>query len=605
MNMKIKKNNLSAAVSPYLRQHSDNPVWWQELTEEILEYSKEYDKPLLLSSGYSTCHWCHVMANEAFSDKETAEYLNQHFISIKIDREMQPDIDSWMMSYLQNETGQGGWPLNVFADGRLKPFYAMMYAPADSGKFGRPSLLEILKHIKNYYDKNKHRLESWSSAKISSGVSTSANYDDEDDRIRGMFGYFDTINGGMQGRQKFPPHSLLHYLLTVNHNVENADKYVQLSLDKMYYSGLHDSLQGGFYRYCVDQNWEIPHFEKMLYDQAMMLMNYSLAYKKYKKDIYKKAVIEIITCLDESFEIEGLYASAHDADTNHHEGLTYIWTIEELKSCLNDKEFKIFTDHYNLAEFEGKYHLIKESDNAELQSIEKHLLKYRLNRSQPFRDDKVLTSWNALTGIALLFAARYAEQDTYQKALTVFENLINKHRLPDNRFSHSSYGDLLQNESYLQDIASLMLFATYLYEDRLLEIQKIEELNEILSRFKQNGIWYESFGGLLGKVNADIHDHPVPSSVSMANAAISRYKLMIGEIPTKLYYQSPLVYDYFNLAVKWSQVKFPLVKSPKKIDYKILAPGVIQIKGKELIVCYNNSCSIVTESELIDLFQNL
>ncbi len=322
------KNNLEKSFSPYLRQHAKNPVWWQEFNEDTLKYAAEKSKPLLLSSGYSTCHWCHVMASDAFSDASTAAFLNKHFVCVKIDRETHPDIDDWMMAYLQKETGQGGWPLNVFATPDLKPFYALMFAPAKEGGYGRPSFLNILKEVLIAYNQKK---ASFSSFNISVPISGEAKTDDfgfkdESQICSAMYQYFDTEEGGLYGMQKFPPHATLFYLLHLQNFNEYTDTFLRYTLQTMSRSGLHDHLQGGFYRYCTDRRWRVPHFEKMLYDQAMMLMNYALATHRFKLLEFKDVVAAIIKCLEETFEAGDLLAAAHDADTNHQEGLTYLWT---------------------------------------------------------------------------------------------------------------------------------------------------------------------------------------------------------------------------------------------------------------------------------------
>lgn len=599
-----KRNNLDKSISPYLQQHANNPVWWQELNSDLLEYAKQKNKPLLLSSGYSTCHWCHVMADGAFSDLQTAKFLNENFICIKIDREMQPDIDSWMMSYLQKEIGQGGWPLNVFTNFELKPFYALMYAPAEDGVYGKPSLLTVIKHINNLYINNSAEFKDWTGTKANSQSISAPNYSDDKERVMIMTRYFDMQNGGLDGYQKFPPHNTLQFLLTINHGLEKVDDFVRFTLATMHNSGLHDPLQGGFYRYCVDKDWKIPHFEKMLYDQAMMLINYSLATKKFDADGYKDAVNGIIKCLDETFEINGLYASAHDADTNHQEGLTYLWTKQELENLLSNDELQLFLSVYHLEEFENKYHLIRKGF-AEIKDIEHKLLEIRKKREQAFRDEKIITSWNALTAIGFIFAHRYCGVNSLNKAKLVFDKTIELHKLDSGEISHSSFNGVLQQESFLEDLSSLLLLGTYLYEHRLTTTEVLSDLHKQLRKFKIEGVWYESYKGILGKVKADTHDHPYPSSVSMAEAAEARYKLLINESPSKLHFQSPLSYDYYNLAVKWSRGEFPVIKSPNEISYQYLPPGVIQSKGDKLTICMNNSCFEVRMEELVETMKNL
>lgn len=596
-NSKYNRNTLSESKSPYLLQHKNNPVWWHELNKEVLNHAKESDKPVLLSSGYSTCHWCHVMAGEAFSDKETADYLNENFVCIKIDREMQPDVDSWMMAYMQSETGQGGWPLNVFTNHELKPFFSMMYAPAEEGQYGRPSFLKIIKYVNKHFSSKKNSLEKW---QVSNIIDTkqidSQILSDDENRLSFMYNYFDITNGGITSHQKFPPHSALFHLLYINHNVKEVDDFVRYTLATMHNSGLHDHLQGGFYRYCVDSKWTIPHFEKMLYDQAMMLMNYSLAYKKYKSSGYKYAVEQLVKCLDESFAYDSLYIAAHDADAEGKEGLTYLWTINELKEILNDEEYRLFHNCYTLKEYENRYHLIKNDKNIsdesfeKLKNIENKLLQARKFKPQAFKDKKLISSWNALTGIGLLFASRYAGFDLYDKALSIYKAIMKNHKLPNGKIAHSSINEKAQNESFLEDIASMFLFATFLYEDRLIDESELNELYDELIKYKHSNNWIESNNEFLGKIDAEYVDHPYPSSISMAEMAIARYKPQTNQDTHKLEFLPPLNFDFYNIAAKINRGDFPVIKSPEKISYDDIPAGAIQMYDKTTSICMNNTC---------------
>ena len=313
--IQFNRNNLAKSSSPYLQQHKNNPIWWQEWSEEMLEYAKRENKLLLVSIGYSTCHWCHVMAQEAFSDREIADYLNNHFVSIKVDREQRPDIDQYCMHYIMQTQGQGGWPLNVFMTPDKQPVYALTYASTQP-KHGMPGFITILKAIKvgltqehsHDFTPGYEKGEEIPQQKLTAAIEQN----------------FDREFGGFGHGMKFPPHCTLLYLLYAEEE-ECAKEIVQNTVDAMALGGLHDHLQGGFFRYCTDRDWTIPHFEKMLYDQAMHLWVYSAAYHRYKKSEYKAVAEKILQCLAETFEEDGLYYSAHDADTNHEEGLTHLW----------------------------------------------------------------------------------------------------------------------------------------------------------------------------------------------------------------------------------------------------------------------------------------
>ncbi len=313
----LHKNNLDKAISPYLQQHKNNPIHWQEWNEKILTYGRKENKLIFVSIGYATCHWCHVMAAETFENKEVANFLNKYFVSIKVDREQRPDIDQYFMTFITRTTGQGGWPLNVFLTPNRKPILALTYAPVKP-KYGIPAFIEILKEIKNkgvacrYEDVvlEKSKENTFSDEHI----------------LQIITSYYDHDYGGFGHGQKFPPYNTLLFLLSYYERMKtrNLRILIKKTLDTMARRGLHDHLQGGFFRYCVDRNWTTPHFEKMLYDQAMLLWVYSVAYKVLEKEKYKEIVEHIMNCLEETFEEGGLFYSAHDADTNHEEGATYL-----------------------------------------------------------------------------------------------------------------------------------------------------------------------------------------------------------------------------------------------------------------------------------------
>ncbi|MDX9800476.1 MAG: DUF255 domain-containing protein, partial [Spirochaetia bacterium] len=472
-NINFSRNNLDKALSPYLRQHSDNPVFWQEWSSDVLAYAKEEGKILFVSAGYSTCHWCHVMASEAFSDQMCADYLNRYFVSIKIDREERPDIDRYLMSYLTASTGSGGWPLNAFLSPDLKPFFAMTYAPLDS-RYNMPGFYQILRQVKDFYDNNSSMLSEFTpvyniqgkegkgAAQIDKALLAQADFNP--DAKEGFEGA-----GGFGTNQKFPPHSSMLYLLYRIAGFKSADssstqgstdsstekdesainnsiiKLVRKTLDSMCLKGLHDHLQGGFFRYCVDRSWTIPHFEKMLYDQAMLLWVFSLASRIFKEPLYKDCAEGIFRCLSETFLDNGLFCAAYDADTDHREGDTYLWETAELEKILSKEEFDAISRVYSLPErgnFEGKIHLIKKDGYTDilsadgkssallknLLSAEEKLLTARKERLQPFCDCKKITSWNSFAGIALLQMHRHlGNNDALNMALDMRSELVNSH----------------------------------------------------------------------------------------------------------------------------------------------------------------------------------
>ena len=337
----FRRNNLDKSSSPYLLQHTTNPVWWQEWSDDLIRYAVKTKKLLFVSVGYATCHWCHVMAAEAFSDPETANYLNNQFICIKVDREQRPDIDQFLMDFINNQNGRGGWPLNVFMTPELRPVYALTYAPVHS-KDLMPSLLSVSEKVHEFFEDNRDNIPSFVSGWNPPDVTN------ESSLTTTLSKYYDPDNGGFGSGQKFPPHSSLLYLL-YQAGLEDSPSIKSIcskTLDAMILRGLNDNLQGGIFRYCVDREWTIPHFEKMLYDQAMALWCFSLAYRVIGKETYKNMAEKILKCLDEWFKIEGLYITAYDADTEHKEGATYLWSYEQLKNELLPEEFEKFSNTY-------------------------------------------------------------------------------------------------------------------------------------------------------------------------------------------------------------------------------------------------------------------
>ncbi len=574
------RNNLDKSSSPYLQQHKDNPIWWQEWSNEVLDYAKKENKLLFVSIGYATCHWCHVMAKEAFSNKEIAEYLNKNFVSIKVDREQRPDIDQYCMNYLMHSQGQGGWPLNVFMTADKKPVYALTYAGVEA-KYGMPGFLTILRAI-NEGSMREHNHEFVPVVEKTPNIA-------EENIIATISQNFDKEYGGFGNRMKFPPHCALLYLLYTQ-NEEATGGIVKKTLDSMAMSGLHDHLQGGFYRYCTDREWTIPHFEKMLYDQAMLLWVYSAAYHKYKKEEYKTVAKGIPRCLIETFEHDGLYVSAHDADTTHEEGLTYVWDEKELQASLTKGEYNTFNQIYSLEKnFEGMIHLTKK-EFVFLPDIEKKLLSIRKIRTQPFTDKKIVTSWNALTGIALIHAHRYLQDEaSLRKASILFTKLVENHYF-DGKLVHSSLYDQVQEQEFLEDYAAMLLFATYLHEETQEHEDFIASLTKRILQFKKE-VWIESNNTDFREVAAQQHDHPGPASSSLAELALLRKKILLKEDYDELSFGSPLSQDFLNMVASFSQGNLHVYHSPQPLSWKDLPLNSMQVRDKERMECYKGVCN--------------
>jgi hypothetical protein len=635
--VRFNRNNLDLASSPYLLQHVDNPVWWQEWKHETLDYAREAGKPLFVSVGYSTCHWCHVMAADAFSDDQCAAYLNEHFVSIKVDREERPDIDHFLMTFLVATTGQGGWPLNAFLVDPERPFLAMTYA-GSSPKFGRPGFAEILARIRDFYEQKRDQVEPFvipadrsrmNSVTDLPGIEAEADdllgepsSRDEDEReatqlVEQLARRFDTRHGGFGAGTKFPPHTPLFFL---NHvaaaGSQEAAPIVTGTLDAMMRRGLHDHLQGGFYRYTVDQEWEIPHFEKMLYDQAMLLWNYSLASRQLDRPDYGEVARAVFRCLEETFRVDGLYASGHDADTEHEEGATYLWSQAELQQLLSQEEFALLSAHYEITangNFEGRNHLVRwpgapyPSPSA-LRSVEQKLLDHRRERPQPSRDAKVIAGWNALAAAGLFAAGRFAAiPEATARAVEITDLLLDRF-VRGGHVGHSylpageaapTAGEAAPGQArnrFLSDHAAVLYLVTVAteqgpeYQERYAQVR--EELAAGLSAFYHDGVWMENVTGDFHAIPADPYDQPAPSGVALAQAALVRRAMQRQEEHGTLAFGDPQGEAFLNTAALASRGLFFAVEAPEPYRWDEVPVNSVVFYGAGQTTCYRGVCYI-------------
>lgn len=583
----FKRNNLDKSISPYLLQHVSNPIWWQEWSSEIIQNAADQNKPLFVSVGYATCHWCHVMAAEAFSDIDTANFLNSHFICIKVDREQRPDIDQFLMQYLTAQSGNGGWPLNVFLTADLRPIHALTYAPAHSTG-SQYSFLSIAKKVHEYFENNVDDITPFIAPEVQPPIAG------EESLVKNLLSYYDPDYGGFGNAQKFPPHSTLLYLLyfLCAENNPHAEAICRKTLDAMRLRGLNDHLQGGIFRYCVDRQWTIPHFEKMLYDQAMALWCYSLAYKVLGENAYKKMAESIIRCLAECFADDGLFISAHDADTQHVEGATYVWGYKELEDSLGPDELKRFSEVYDIDQrgnFEGRIHLIRKND-VPLRDIEEKLLSLRKKRAQPSRDNKILCGINALTAIALIQAGRYLEKpELEEKAAQTIRRLIDLF-WDGKALGHSYYNGAKQNQSFLFDAAALLTAISMLCETDASWNTLMTTMAAYVESFKEGEKWVESRAADFKQVFASWFDHPVPSSVSLAEMGLTRAALLMGKETRLKAYRAPYQADFFNVTVMMNNGLFHLISSKSTVVWSQLSPNSLQTRGEVETDCYRGTC---------------
>jgi len=407
--------------------------------------------------------------------------------------------------------------------------------------------------------------------------------------------FFDREHGGFGAGQKFPPHSTLLYMLyqlSVSPD-ETLNEMVTTTLDAMMIRGLNDHLQGGIYRYCVDREWTIPHFEKMLYDQAMVLWAYSLAHRVTGSEHYRTMAEKITRSLDETFLHDGLYVSAFNADTDHKEGATYLWNMDELARLLTPEEMGKFAGVYEISSggnFEGLNHLIRKNHDR-IDAIEAKLLAARLIRSQPSRDDKILSGLNALTAVSMIQAGRHLGQpDLEARAVTLVWKLIETF-WDGSSLAHSCYEGVLQRQAFLSDAAAMLLALTMLYETDESWGETMDAMAEYVRSFRDGDKWIESDSDDFMKIYASRFDHPVPSSVSLAETALTRVALLTGgEVVTALWrrsYQS----DFYNINVLLTEDLFHLYTTREPLPWSTIPVNSLQKRGEPESVCHNRSCA--------------
>ena len=423
-NNEFYSNELIHASSPYLLEHAHNPVNWYPWEHNALVKAKAENKPLIISIGYNACHWCHVMEHETYSDLEVAEYMNRHFVSVKVDREERPDIDQVYMNAIMLISGNGGWPLNAFTlpDGR--PFFAVTYCT-------KRQWLEILDRVITVYttlypdllkqaESLTERIISFDNYVINQGSSSSGNFKSEEyiNIFNNWASQIDYVNGGFSGAPKFPLPVAWEFLLQYYYKTKNtkALNAVEVTLDKMSLGGLYDHAGGGFARYSTDIYWKVPHFEKMLYDNGQLTSLYAHAYQITKNNQYADVVNETLEFIKrELTNSHGCFYSSLNADSEGEEGKYYVWTSKEIEDVFGEKEYKIFSDYFNIKEsgnweynknilfvnekteaFAKRYDISTESFRELLRSFKYKLLNIRHNRVKPTTDYKILTSWNSI-----------------------------------------------------------------------------------------------------------------------------------------------------------------------------------------------------------------
>ena len=556
-------NRLAKESSPYLLQHKNNPVDWYPWGDEAFQKALELNRPIFLSIGYSTCHWCHVMEEESFEDEQVAQLLNDNFISIKVDREERPEIDHLYMTVCQVMTGKGGWPLTIIMTPDKYPFFAGTYFPK-KGRMGRPGMIELLPAISDAWVNKKDELIQ-SANQIKKYLIDSNNKELGDQLNQTILtttnsqfiNRYDKTHGGFGTKPKFPsPHNLI-YLLRY-HNM-SGDKtsllMVEKTLQEMRLGGIFDHVGFGFHRYSTDTEWILPHFEKMLYDQAMLTLAYTEAYQITYNQLYKDTAEEILYYVQRNMtDKRGGFYSAEDADSEGEEGLFYLWTIDEIKNILSNVESELLINTYGLNK-EGNYddeatgnrteknilYLKEPINNIELKNrlnqIIKKLYQARKKRIHPLKDDKILTDWNGLMIAAYAKAGDVFNSDDYiqqaeKSAQFILKNLTDNNGRLLKRYRNGNAGV----DAHLDDYAFFIWGLLELYEATFNVTYLAEAIQ--LSNIMVDEFWDVTNGGFfLGSESSEKlivraktgYDGAMPSGNSVAAMNCSKLNRITGE----------------------------------------------------------------------------
>jgi uncharacterized protein YyaL (SSP411 family) len=538
-------NALANETSPYLLQHKDNPVDWLPWGDEALRRARELDRPLIVSIGYSSCHWCHVMEHESFEDAETAALMNERFVPVKIDREERPDVDALYMDAVQSMTGQGGWPLNVFLTPEQVPFYGGTYFPP-SPRMGMPSWRQVLAAVAEAWDTQREEIRAQGervAPRLGGGALLTASEQPFeaatlDEAVATLRRGFDSVHGGWGGAPKFPQAPVIEFLLA-----RGELPMALQTLRSMAGGGIFDQVGGGFARYSVDAQWRVPHFEKMLYDNALLARAYVHGFQASGDALLRRTAEETLDwAVREMRAPEGGFYSALDADSEGVEGKFYVWTVDELRAALgDDAEAAIAwfgaTEHGN---FEGSNVLESrgpEPPDEQRARIRAALLAARADRVRPGLDDKRLAAWNALMIAALADAGAVLGRDDYVKtARTAAAFVLDAMRTPDGRLLRSYNAGRARLPAYLEDHAFLLEALLVLYEATFEERWFVEAralADTIVERFgdpERGGFFStaDDHEALIAR-RKDLEDAPIPSGGSSAAFGLLRLAALTGE----------------------------------------------------------------------------
>ncbi|MDQ0599297.1 uncharacterized protein YyaL (SSP411 family) [Streptomyces canus] len=557
-------NRLAHETSPYLLQHADNPVDWWPWSDEAFEEARRSNKPVLLSVGYSSCHWCHVMAGESFEDQETADYLNAHFVSVKVDREERPDVDAVYMEAVQAATGQGGWPMTVFLTPDAEPFYFGTYFPP-APRHGMPSFRQVLEGVRSAWSDKRDEVAEVAGKIVRDLAGREISYGDtqapgEEELAKALLGLtreYDPQRGGFGGAPKFPPSMVLEFLLR-HHARTGSEGALQMARDtceRMARGGIYDQLGGGFARYSVDREWVVPHFEKMLYDNALLCRVYAHLWRSTGSELARRVALETADFMVRELRTpEGGFASALDADSDdgsgkHVEGAYYVWTPEQLTEILGAQDAELAAQYFGvtgegtfeegasvlqLPQHEGVF------DAGHIESVKGRLLEARAQRPAPGRDDKVVAAWNGLAIAALAETGAYFDRpDLVDAAVGAADLLVRLHLDEQARLSRTSKdGHAGANAGVLEDYADVaegfLALASVTGEGVWLEFAGFL-LDHVLARFvdEESGALFDTASDAerLIRRPQDPTDNAAPSGWTAAAGALLGYAAQTGAEP--------------------------------------------------------------------------
>ncbi|GAA3157845.1 thioredoxin domain-containing protein [Streptomyces virens] len=557
-------NRLAHETSPYLLQHADNPVDWWPWSEEAFAEARRRQVPVLLSVGYSSCHWCHVMAHESFEDPATAEELNAHFVSVKVDREERPDVDAVYMEAVQAATGQGGWPMTVFLTPDAEPFYFGTYFPP-APRHGMPSFRQVLQGVHQAWSERRGEVDEVAGKITRDLAGREIAYGDDQvpgeeqlaQALLGLTREYDPQRGGFGGAPKFPPSMVIEFLLR-HHARTGAEGALQMARDtceRMARGGIYDQLGGGFARYSVDRDWVVPHFEKMLYDNALLCRVYTHLWRATGSGLARRVALETADFMVRELRTpEGAFASALDADSDdgsgrHVEGAYYVWTPAQLREVLGEADAELAARYFGVTEegtFEESASVLQLPqrdevfDAGRIDAVRQRLLAARAGRPAPGRDDKVVAAWNGLAIAALAeTGACFDRPDLVEAAVAAGDLLVRLHLDDQARIARTSKdGHVGANAGVLEDYADVaegfLALASVTGEGVWLEFAGLL-LDHVLARFTdpESGALYDTASDAerLIRRPQDPTDNAAPSGWTAAAGALLGYAAHTGSEP--------------------------------------------------------------------------